>query len=263
MREIGIEELKRIQLDMLLSIHDFCMNNGIDYSLAAGTLIGAIRHKGYIPWDDDVDILMTRPNYDKFLKSFNGYKKHLEVIAPELNWNYYAPYANVFDNRTILFEGNNGHRGIDIGIKIDIFPIDGAPNNPSKYMDLCDSIYFYNRLLFIKRHKGLSLKHLIGKLFLLPVSYTVIQKRIHKLSLIYDYCRSDLACLLVFDPIAFRAPRSIFENYTNIEFEGHEFMTVKDYDLFMILRYGDYMKLPPIEEQIPTHNFSAYWKDNR
>lgn len=70
MREIELEELKKIQLEIMQVVHDFCVDNKIDYSLTYGTLIGVIRHKGYIPWDDDIDICMTRPEYNKFIKMF-------------------------------------------------------------------------------------------------------------------------------------------------------------------------------------------------
>ena len=89
MKAILPEELNVIQLDILDDIHQFCVNNNIRYSLAFGSLIGAIRHHGYIPWDDDIDIMMPRPDYDVFINSFNGAYKHLVVAAPELDWNYY------------------------------------------------------------------------------------------------------------------------------------------------------------------------------
>ena len=79
MREILLDELKKIQLDILIRIHDFCMQNGINYSLSSGTLIGAIRHKGYIPWDDDIDIYMLRPDFDKFERDFSHTVKYMTL----------------------------------------------------------------------------------------------------------------------------------------------------------------------------------------
>ena len=101
-----------MQVDILAAVDKFCEQNNIRYSLSSGTLIGAIRHNGYIPWDDDIDLMMPRADYDRFISTFNGVVEHLSVMAPELNANYYAPYANVYDNRTHLNEGCNGHRGI-------------------------------------------------------------------------------------------------------------------------------------------------------
>ena len=151
MKTISTEELKRIQLDILLVFHDFCIENGLEYSLFAGTLIGAVRHKGYIPWDDDIDICMTRPNYEKFIHSFNGHFPNYYVAAPELDWNYYAPYANVCDNRTLLLEGKNGHNGQEIGVKIDIFPIDGCTSSLTGYLELCKQSFNWNEIMRLKR----------------------------------------------------------------------------------------------------------------
>ena len=129
MKQLTIKELLQVQLDILRDVDAFCRQNQIDYFLVGGTGIGAVRHGGYIPWDDDIDIGMTRPNYDRFLSSFNGNYSNLELYAPEIDLNYYAPYANVCDNRTLLFEGANGHRKDKIGVKIDIFPFDGVPGD--------------------------------------------------------------------------------------------------------------------------------------
>ena len=151
MKKIETEELKRIQVDILKDIHEFCSINNIHYSLAYGTLLGAIRHQGYIPWDDDIDIMMLRSDYEKFIHTFPGSFKHLSICAPELDLNYYAPYANVWDNRTILDEGINNadHRGKTIGIKIDVFPIDKTSS--SRLFEFYSRILY--KLLFSHRYR--------------------------------------------------------------------------------------------------------------
>ena len=266
MKEIGLEELKQLQLNILLSVHEFCMNNNIEYSLAAGTLIGAVRHKGYIPWDDDVDICMTRPNYDKFINSFNGHYNNLHVLAPEHNWNYYAPYANVCDNRTILRESLNGHNGVEVGVKIDVFPIDGCPVDPHKYYNLCKIVYWNNRKMFAQRTPFLNnplglLKVFVKKFLASYRTYSSFQKEIYNVVIQNDYESSELAGQMTFDPCAFRLPKEIFDTYIDVEFEGYKFRAVKEYDHFLRHRYGNYMKLPPLDQRVAHHGFTAYWKD--
>ena len=267
MKEIGIEELKKLQLEILLSVHSFCICRGIEYSLAAGTLIGAVRHKGYIPWDDDVDIIMTRPNFDKFIKTFNGYNNHLTVISPEINWDYYAPYANVYDNRTLLLEGHNGHRGVEIGVKIDVFPIDGMPGSVMEYYRICRLVYKNNLIMWMKRlmlpsaFSFHSLRILFGKMRYSFRSYQSLQKEIHDECTKYGYSCATFAGALTWDPIAFKLPRELFDEYVNVEFEGHQLRAIKEYDWFLKQRYGNYMHLPPENQRIPHHGFTAYWKD--
>ena len=133
MRRITDKELLQLQLNILRDVNLFCRETGIEYFLVGGTAIGAIRHGGYIPWDDDIDIGMTRLNYNKFLQTFNGAYNNLKVFSPELDKNWYAPYANVCDIRTILYEGSNGHNGMEVGVKIDIFPYDAIPVNEKEF----------------------------------------------------------------------------------------------------------------------------------
>ena len=118
---INVEELKHIQLDMLSDIAEFCEQNNIKYFLAYGTLIGAIRHKGYIPWDDDIDICMPRPDYDKFLSLYNKKDSAYKAVAFELDENYKLPFAKVNDTRTVMWETMYDQ---DVfGVYIDVFPL--------------------------------------------------------------------------------------------------------------------------------------------
>ena len=268
MKEIHIEEIKKIQLDILTKIHEYCIKNNIRYFLAYGTLIGAIRHKGYIPWDDDIDIAMPRPDYNKFIKSFNGYSKNLIVLAPELDWKYYAPYANVCDNRTILYEGENRHNGQKIGIKIDIFPIDGVPSDKQEYYKIFNTANKYNWFLrfkrfplkyFIKGNLNQRIKKILIWFFMHFISYECMQKKIHKLSTntLYSVAKYATQVTFTYDKIYF--DKKIFEEYIDVDFEGKKFKSIKEYDIYLKALYGNYMELPPIESRIDHHDFKAYW----
>jgi len=269
MREIALEEIKQIQLDILHNIDIFCTTNNLRYSLAYGSLIGVIRHKGYIPWDDDIDIMMPREDYNKFISSFNGYFPHLSVISPEINLEYYAPYANVYDNRTVLEEKTNSHLNISIGIKIDIFPLDFVPENNFKYQLSIKLSKFYNLCMYTKRTElmlnngfGIStLKAILIKLFSCFFTHSFFQKQIlHAAS---SSKASKYIDNLVFPVYAnTRIPQNSFDSLIRVSFEDKDVYIIRDYNLFLRKVYGDYMVLPPEEKRIPHHNFQAYWKNN-
>lgn len=272
MREIAIDELKQIQLDILLRIDAFCRQNGIEYFLDFGTGIGAARHKGYIPWDDDIDIAMTRPNYDRFIQTFNGFDNSLSIYSPELDWNYYASFANVCDNRTILLEGANGHRGQEIGVKVDVFPIDGTSTNYTlsviryKFVQLLTQVMSRKRRdmsLVWKTDKWKFFTCLVVRTFYCWISYAALQKWVHRIAVKYPFDTSKYACDIV-NP-AYNLPvhcrRETYEEYIDVPFEGHTLRTIKDYDTYLKDLFGDYMKLPPEEERVAHHGFTAYWKD--
>lgn len=117
MKEIDVDELKHIQLDMLKDVHAFCVNNNIKYSLAYGTLLGAVRHRGYIPWDDDIDIMMLREDYNRFVHSYDNDIYRIEDLSTDPD--YELPYAKVEDVRTVMKEFVNGSSSS--GVYIDIF----------------------------------------------------------------------------------------------------------------------------------------------
>lgn len=271
-KEIFIEELKQIQLDITLKIDEFCRRNDIEYFLSAGTGIGAARHKGYIPWDDDIDLAMTRPNYEKFIHTFNGYDKNLSVYAPELDWNYYAPYANVCDNRTLLLEGANGHRGQEIGVKVDIFPIDGTTDNYARRV----TRHVFSRLLkqiLSRKRRDMSIVWrtskwkfctcLIVRTLFCCIRFSTLQKWIHHIGTKFPFETSTQAYNVVCTDckLPVPCPRETFEQYINVPFEGHTLMTIKDYDTYLTSLFGNYMQLPPIEQRVGHHGFTAYWKD--
>lgn len=272
MKRIMIDELKQIQLDILLRIDEFCRKNGIEYFLDGGTGIGAARHQGYIPWDDDIDLAMTRPNYERFIHTFNASVDHLYVCAPELDINYYATYANVCDDRTILIEGANGHRGQEIGVKVDIFPIDGTAENFKKSLRRHKLLRLLCQLMSRKRRdmsivwendKWKFFTCLCVRTLVVFISYSTLQKWVHRLATKYPFETSSRAYDVV-NPV-YKHPvhcrREVYEDYIDVVFEGNMLMTLKDYDTYLTDLFGNYMQLPSVEQRVPHHNFTAYWKD--
>lgn len=263
MKQISFEEHKKIQLALLREIDSFCRKNKINYFLAFGTLIGAVRHKGFIPWDDDIDIAMPRPDYNKFIHQFNDKVQNLKVLAPEIDLDYYAPYANVYDMRTILEEKGTSHLGLELGVKIDVFPIDGVPTNKYLYGLVSYIMRLYNYILNIKRrcdNKSFSFK--IKKIICSLFGYRFLQKRIIKLAARFPYDESYYVDHFVFSAyLGKRFKKEALNSFVTIEFENEEYLCPIGYDEYLRKIYGNYMKLPPAEKQIPHHNFTAFWKE--
>lgn len=268
--EITSREMKEIQLETAVCIHEFCSRRKLRYCLAYGSLIGAVRHKGFIPWDDDIDLCMPRPDYEEFVRSFGGEYPQLRLLAPELDPHFYHPFAIVYREGTVLEEEIATHHGYPTGVKVDIFPIDGAPSGSEEYAKLrkkTDSlkrILFYKNVLLAPRWKSdkvLWFKTLVWKLAILPISIPGIQRRIRKLALSNEFASSEMVDMVVFpDPGDTRIPREVFEHYVDVEFEGHMLKAPRDYDLYLRTLFGDYMTLPPESERAPHHRFHAWWK---
>ena len=268
MKEIDFDQLKQLQLEILTKVHTFCEDRGLQYFLAYGTLIGAIRHKGYIPWDDDIDIMMPRKDYDLFIRSFNGNVKDLVVISPELDNNYYAPYANVSDTRTILKEPTTSHRGLELGVKIDVFPLDSVPQDISEYDSFMNKMVKYNEILRYKRRRilkctGIKMKCrvLINKMLYCGMSYSMVQRNIIRMiEKEKDYNSRYVDCAVFPAYKKKRFERALLESVVKVEFEGVLLNAPVGYDKILRIIYGDYMQVPPKEMQIGHHGFTAYWK---
>ena len=191
-------------------------------------------------------------------------------MAPELDPSFYAPYANVYDSRTLLEEENHSHGSHSVGVKVDIFPIDGAPSDDESYAQLRKKTDRLKVMLFYKNvrlgprwksDKILWLKTLVWKLAILPLSVPSIQSRIRALATANDFAASEMVDMVVFpDPGDTRVKREIFEHYVELDFEGHTFLATRDYDSYLRTLFGDYMTLPPESERVPHHRFQAWWK---
>ena len=262
MRTINLEVLKSIQIDLLQKTADFCEKNGLRYFLCGGTLIGAIRHKGYIPWDDDIDIAMPRPDYDQFVKTFNQSENYYQVIDLLNDPDYTTPFAKVYDNRTILRELH--YKKVKYGVYIDVFPADGV-----KDVAQIKKIMLLRKLLNTKKanyyHRTISKKiiNTFGKLLLLPFSAHQIATWMDNEMRKYPFGSLPMAGLIA-NPLGLgeMVDKAVFEHDIYQEFEGRKYRVPVGYDIWLRSIYGDYMQLPPVEHRVSHHIFDAWWKDN-
>lgn len=261
MKSIALDELKLIQIDLLQKIADFCESQGLRYFLCGGTLIGAIRHKGFIPWDDDIDIAMPRPDYERFLDTFNQSGNYYQVKSLKTDPEYAYSFAKVCDNRTILKEL---HYVGDIGVYVDVFPADGAKGALQIYIiQMLRKFLHTKRANYYKRKTSKKIINTIGKLLLLPFSARQISKWMDKVTRKYPFGSLPHAGVIAnpFGPGEI-VDKAVFESDVYQEFEGRNYRVPVGYDTWLRSVYGDYMQLPPERDRVTHHTFEAWWKDD-
>lgn len=261
MRKLTIDEQKMIQLNVLQDIAEFCEKQHITYFLAYGTLIGAIRHNGYIPWDDDIDIAMPRPEYDRFMKAFNQEYEHTKVLELSLSKRYSLPFAKAFDNRTWIDELHYKHD--EYGVFVDIFPIDGIIGTSQfTRANRLGQLLHIKKANFSRRSLIKNIRNFIGKLLLAPFSIHAILTLIDKDARRYPFGTTEKAGVITV-PWGIReiVNTSVFHETMFHEFEGKQYRIPIGYDEWLRSLYDDYMQLPPKEKRVPHHVFDAWWKE--
>ena len=263
-KEMTLREVQEFSLEILKEVHDFCVENKIRYSLAYGTLIGAVRHKGFIPWDDDIDIMMPRPDYEKFCKTFSSSRyKVLSSYSPES----YLSFSRVYDDERTTAKTSIVWAKVPAGLWIDIFPVDGAEDDRKKLgrryakAHTYWSIVFYSRGAKSRMTRGFRLKDnvkILAKkvLFLNGIFLSHFKNKQEKLIQQYKFeeCAkwSQLSC-----PDNKNAEHSSIGDFSDFElvpFEKYQFCIIKNYDAILKMTYGDYMTLPPENERVPKQS---------
>ncbi|MBR2064807.1 MAG: LicD family protein [Bacteroidales bacterium] len=262
---LSAPDLRKLQLCMLKEVDAFCRKNELTYFLTYGTLIGAIRHSGFIPWDDDIDILMPRPDYERFIRTYEA--RDSFVISDEQDPDYQYLFAKVSDKRTVLVEDTS--KKADVGAYIDVFALDGLPDSAEECTRHIKKKIWWVKLFNIKRLKLFSsyrafyksLLLLILKLVLLPVPYRYILKRVKSIMTRYAYDSSDNVVEMVFATPDRAISKRVFSDAIQWQFEDSLMNVPVGYDEYLKSIYGDYMTLPPEDQRITHHRFKVYRKE--
>lgn len=269
-KAIDAAEFKRRLIQMLKKFDSICIENDIKYSVGFGTLIGAIRHHGIIPWDDDIDIIITRDNYTKLCSVFdknNNIIQDLKLLDVSREKKYSAPLPKIIDTTTVLKQHNHAEK-MDLGIYMDIFVYDKIPEKQKnkiisqyiflqKIWTICEMKYPKEGKNFIKK----AIKFILNQGFAHRIAlrmdkyakelsnknqsshlYYNLQYRIKPFQKIDDYLESDINDLM------------------RVDFEGYKVYAIKSYDKILTKLYGDYMKLPPENKRISHHDYEVWEK---
>lgn len=267
-----MKEQRKIQLEGLLYIKKVCEENNITYFLASGSLLGAIKYKGYIPWDDDIDICLKRSDYNKLLKVMDKENnKEYKLLTPYNTKDYYYPYAKLVCTKTKVIENAKDIK--EYGVFIDVFPIDYF-DNIKKFRNIKHIRNLCTRRMKIKNNKEkANLKESVPKKVLfkkiknfqysvisfvtLPLGYTFYAKFLDKIS--SRSKRGKYIGILYKNPYkCFDA--KLFDEIAEYVFEGYTFTSVKNYDDYLTNLYGDYRKDLPIDKRYSHHQIKAYWR---
>ncbi|GBG96544.1 LicD family protein [Lactococcus termiticola] len=269
-QEIGLAEIHKIQLNILKNVDEICRHYNIEYSLIGGSLLGAIRHKGFIPWDDDIDIMLTRDNYEKLfelLYNDDVLPANLDVMDFR-HKNAFQPYAKIFDNRT-YFESDLDYVNTASGVYIDVFPYDALPDEKKKSNKFRMRSKYIDILLVavIKRpwEKGKFLKNIFLKFLHLFVKnkYESLVSKSTQYSRKYEKKETNSMGFIRSRYKNEHFPKKIFDFYEDISFEQLTVRKIEDHKKYLGDLYGDYMKLPPMEDRESHDFYKWYWKEGK
>ena len=262
-KKLDIDEIKEVELGVMDYIHNICREKGINYSLAYGSLLGAVRHRGFIPWDDDLDIALKRDQYDKLYQAILEDNNSIyKVVSWGNDSRYPYPFYRVYDSRTV-YENNYIQNDIELGICVDVFPFDDYKdvNKEITKLDMYRRLSVYT--LYGIRNKEAGIKNIVRYLMLVAFRLTRVKtwnKKLNDCSKVpvnseyIDY-------LMESKKYSTKIDAKALDQVVEFKFEDRVYNIPTDYDHILTTIYGaDYMEIPPIEKRIQHDDFVAYIK---
>lgn len=259
----SIRDIQNKMLDILVYFKKFCEENNLKFTLCGGTCLGAVRHKGFIPWDDDVDVFMLREDYEKLQDLWD---KHADTsryscVRSNETINIHHSATEIKDNHTTFINHHSINDDIHHGLMIDIIPIDSvAPSKWGKIFQMIDAmIYCCFNFQRLPDHKGkfiyYATKIALGIFRSPKIRYQLWKNAERRVTRYNDGSSALVASFGEGASIMkMRFPCKWFENPAYLDFEGHPMPVPADPDGYLKISFGDYMQLPPEEERVARHN---------
>jgi len=266
--ELSSTELQKIEFEILRYIKKVCELHNINYYLIGGTALGAIRHHGFIPWDDDIDIAMLRDDFEQFCSVMKKNNTDYKLLSLNSDKKYTLPLAKVIDTRTVLHQLHQREKR-ELGVYVDIFILDNIPESKSIQDKFIKRQVFIARLWEAAQSKDQpEMNHFkailktFGRRFLWIIGPRFFARMLDNNAKMFKNIDTKLCGSLVYSTIWGKSiyPKTYFSPGRKERFEKEDFTVPSLVEEYLKNDYGDYMQLPPVEKRVSHHNFVAYYK---
>lgn len=260
---ISNRDIQRVQMDLLIELDRICSILQIPYFLMDGSLIGAVRHNGFIPWDDDIDVGMLREDYEIFANKVNSVIDDSYIFFSWVNdKNYPLPFGKIRVKGTLYVEEESKNTAVEKGIFLDVFPLDNAAPSMGKQRIQEKKVRLYQKILQLKMGWNLYPENVMKRCLYLSCRILGIfkatefwkQRLDNELKKYNQYpsdYRVNMCGAYSFQKV--KQKEYVFRELIRHDFEGYKVLIPKNYDLYLTKVYGDYMKLPDKDKRVGKH----------